>query len=114
MKAAGGVSKKPEELKFFGIFAVLVQNIQTRPPRGNAHKFSLGSISSSICQPLLERKCFANRGKIFIRNFLYLYELARSSLNISANFSLKIRFKTIFALIGLIQSRKHFLSFRNK
>src|ERR1700761_749158 len=102
MKAAGGVSKKPEELKFFGIFAVLVQNIQSRPPRGNDHKFTLGSISSSICQPLLERKCFANRGKIFLRNFLYSYELTRPSLNISANFTLKIRFKTTFALIGLI------------
>src|ERR1700759_4976601 len=101
MNAAGGVSKKPEELTFFGIFAVLVQNIQSRPPRGNAHKFTLGSIGSFICQPLLERKCFANRGKIFQRNFLYLYELARPSLNISANFPLKIRFKTIFALIGL-------------
>src|ERR1700755_3393424 len=102
MKAAGGVSKKPEELKIFGIFAVLVYNIQSRPPRGNAHKFTLASISSSICQHLLKRKCFANRGKIFLRNFLYLYELARS-LNISANFPLKIRFKTIFALIGLLK-----------
>ena len=35
----------------------------------------------------------------FPRNFLL-----RASLNISANLPLKIRFKTIFALIGLIES----------
>src|ERR1700744_859154 len=67
MKAAGGVSKKPEELKFFGNFAVLVYNIQSRPPRGIANKFTSGSISSSICQPLLKHKFFANRRKILLR-----------------------------------------------
>src|ERR1700744_689305 len=81
--------QKPKELKIFEIFAKVVSNIHSRPPRGNSHKFTLESIISPILQTSLERKCFANGGKIFLRSLLYL--------------SLKICLNTIFASIGLVE-----------